>query len=137
MGPTGMETRKQWLASIEAANKAHEEKLARQAAVKNSAKTKPLPVKPVIAVNSRTSVVVTDYQKYIHSKPWKRKRKEAFQHHGAYCRLCGRTDRLTVHHKTYERIGREEMRDLEILCKGCHDARHGVYSDRDAISREF
>ena len=33
---------------------------------------------------------------------------------------CGRTDRLSVHHVTYERLGHEEPSDLMVLCPNCH-----------------
>jgi hypothetical protein len=44
-----------------------------------------------------------------------------------------------VHHLTYVRLGREKMKDLRILCKGCHANEHegkvpGVF---DPMTREF
>jgi hypothetical protein len=32
---------------------------------------------------------------------------------------------IEVHHKTYERLNRELMDDLMVLCCGCHPAQHG------------
>ena len=45
------------------------------------------------------------------------------------CERCGsRGSRanweLHVHHLTYERAGREELSDVEVLCLGCHNAQH-------------
>jgi hypothetical protein len=34
---------------------------------------------------------------------------------------CGHQYSLELHHKTYERLGRELISDLEVLCKGCHE----------------
>jgi hypothetical protein len=31
---------------------------------------------------------------------------------------------LVVHHKTYARITRESLGDLEVLCRHCHDTKH-------------
>lgn len=31
---------------------------------------------------------------------------------------------LQVHHLTYERLGKERIEDVEILCRGCHDEIH-------------
>ena len=42
------------------------------------------------------------------------------------CESCGqRGDVLDVHHKTYERLGFELPEDLEVLCRTCHEVRHG------------
>lgn len=80
-----------------------------------------------------------NYTKYLRSKEWKRKRQEALAHYGALCDECGMTESLHVHHKTYERLGNENVEDLQILCKGCHgahheqDGRHATKSTSDFI----
>lgn len=33
---------------------------------------------------------------------------------------------IEVHHKTYERLGRELMDDLMVVCCGCHHAQHAM-----------
>lgn len=33
---------------------------------------------------------------------------------------------LDVHHLTYDRLGREPMEDLQVLCKSCHRVAHGL-----------
>jgi hypothetical protein len=33
-------------------------------------------------------------------------------------------DRLDVHHRTYERVGQEQLRDLIVLCRTCHSRYH-------------
>ncbi len=65
-----------------------------------------------------------EYHAYIASKAWQRKREEAFRHHGRFCCECESQDMLHVHHKTYGRLGRERMADLEVLCVDCHALRH-------------
>lgn len=34
--------------------------------------------------------------------------------------------KIHIHHKTYARVGRERMEDLEVLCEACHFAEHGI-----------
>ena len=66
------------------------------------------------------------HRQYLQSPIWKTKRNEALAHYGCTCNRCGKygTD---VHHKTYERVGGNELlTDLEVLCRLCHDAHHRV-----------
>lgn len=37
------------------------------------------------------------------------------------CEACGQGPPLELHHKTYDRLGRERIADLELLCRGCHE----------------
>ena len=65
-----------------------------------------------------------EYDKYIQSKTWKRKAKAARKRAGWTCERCGVAAPLDVHHKTYVRFKRELARDLEALCRPCHEAHH-------------
>lgn len=87
----------------------------------------------------KKSFVRPEYFAYIRSAKWKKKRTQAFECHGRKCQICGATERLTVHHKTYERLGREEMQDLEVLCRDCLDNHHEetVVGCYDPLTREF
>lgn len=72
------------------------------------------------------AIDVTDYQTYILSDQWKRKRLLVLNqrnHHCERCRLY--TYDLHIHHKTYERLGCERWSDLEVLCEYCHSQHHG------------
>lgn len=69
-------------------------------------------------------LVPANYSAYIQSDFWKAKRAEAIQFYGRHCARCGDNRRLEVHHISYERLGREEMVDLEVLCNSCH---HNVH----------
>lgn len=41
---------------------------------------------------------------------------------GKYCKACGKSNGvLNVHHLTYDRLGRESIGDLVVLCKKDHD----------------
>jgi 5-methylcytosine-specific restriction endonuclease McrA len=37
---------------------------------------------------------------------------------------CRATDDLTVHHLSYDHLGREYPWELEVLCQACHDRVH-------------
>ena len=65
--------------------------------------------------------------------PWWRARKAALiRYRGERCERCGvgRGGDLQMHHRTYERIGRELPEDVELLCRRCHRLEHGIEHDR-------
>lgn len=61
-----------------------------------------------------------EYQAYLQSFSWHFKRWLRLNYAGHKCEKCGRRDKLQCHHKTYERLFRERISDLEILCENCH-----------------
>ena len=64
------------------------------------------------------------YTSYIRSKTWEKKADRIRQIGGFRCADCGGRG-WQVHHKTYERLGREIDSDLILLCAKCHKRRHG------------
>ncbi len=64
------------------------------------------------------------YQKYLLSSHWKEFRAKALEYYGNKCADCGSKDKLEVHHETYERLGREELGDVIVLCHDCHEKWH-------------
>lgn len=64
-----------------------------------------------------------DYQTYIEGRAWacNPARLAELKLSGRRCRLCNRRHDLTVHHRTYVRLGRERVSDLTTLCRECHD----------------
>ncbi len=60
------------------------------------------------------------YLSYMKSASWHARRKQALARAGNRCSWCGTSKRLHVHHKTYARLGREQPRDLQVLCYRCH-----------------
>lgn len=69
----------------------------------------------------------TEYKTYIASDSWKRRRKQ-FLHPYSWCRNCSMPrwlarvvydQDLSVHHRSYEHLGKEEFRDVELLCRRC------------------
>ncbi len=79
------------------------------------------------------------YMDYIHSEAWHKKRKRKLKEANYICEQCGASGALQVHHKTYDRLGREWMKDLEVLCPACHakaDRRRAVISKVKQIYRQ-
>lgn len=67
-----------------------------------------------------------NYEKFLESDFWKelsrRKRKKVGK-----CEECGSRKRLQCHHKEYpDHWWRTTERMLEVLCRSCHEARHGI-----------
>jgi hypothetical protein len=61
------------------------------------------------------------YERRIKSVPWKNMRRDFMRLRGPKCERCERTTTdLALHHKTYERLGRESPSDVELLCPNCH-----------------
>lgn len=69
--------------------------------------------------------VRVNYRDYMHSDAWRRKARKVRKRAGYRCQNCGKKAPLEVHHKTYERLGHERMRDLIGLCPQCHRKQHG------------
>jgi 5-methylcytosine-specific restriction endonuclease McrA len=63
-----------------------------------------------------------NYATYISSANWRHSgaRLGELKAAGFRCRTCNASDSLEVHHRTYERFGRELMSDLTTLCRRCH-----------------
>lgn len=61
------------------------------------------------------------YTEYLSSSEWETKRLQVLARDGNECRVCGDTVCLQAHHKTYARVGNEDVNDLTTLCKPCHD----------------
>lgn len=82
-----------------------------------------------------------DYQGYIESDEWARRRQQkissTFCWHGRvlcdHCRCFVSSNAIDVHHLTYERLGAELPEDLLVLCFWCHKLAHGrsIPDDRD------
>lgn len=64
----------------------------------------------------------TFYQTYIASAAWRHNpvRIAEFGAAGHRCRICNAEAGLEAHHRTYERLGREEPGDLLAVCRDCH-----------------
>jgi hypothetical protein len=65
------------------------------------------------------------YTTYLRSPLWRlRRRIWILQAHGR-CENCRRRRRpLTIHHRTYTRLGHEHRSDIRVLCRQCHRIHH-------------
>lgn len=75
---------------------------------------------------------------YWRSAEWKRKRKQRLEIDKHRCRICGATERLTVHHlpQSYALIPNESVDDdLITLCSRCHDEVATNLTRRDGYQR--
>jgi 5-methylcytosine-specific restriction endonuclease McrA len=64
------------------------------------------------------------YHDYLKTPEWYRRRAVTLKIAEFKCMLCFSPDELTVHHRTYERLGQERMTDLLVLCRECHELFH-------------
>lgn len=64
-------------------------------------------------------------EEYLQSDHWKAIRVEALERAEYRCQVCNNPHGLDVHHRTYERVGKERLADLTVLCRKCHDLFHG------------
>ena len=65
-----------------------------------------------------------NYNEYLLSNWWLNKFEVVFKFHERKCQICGSKNRIVIHHKTYEHLGNEPMKDLMILCQTCHIKEH-------------
>lgn len=65
-----------------------------------------------------------DYATYIGSEEWQIVRRWALERAEGACQVCMSRDSLEVHHRSYERLGREAPADLIVLCEVCHGLFH-------------
>lgn len=73
-------------------------------------------------------VTKSNYYKYLRSAWWKETRAH-FLIENNQCYVCGKKKKLQVHHKTYKRVGKEQVEDLICLCKDCHEVVHKYARD--------
>lgn len=75
-----------------------------------------------------------EYREYLESHTWQatRLRRLRLCEWNGYgwcrcekCRTWTHQSQIDVHHVSYERLGRERMSDLDVLCRSCHAAAHG------------
>jgi len=64
------------------------------------------------------------YREYLESSQWDDIRKKVIHRAKGKCEGCAASDKLEVHHLTYERVGMELMTDLVAFCSECHSKAH-------------
>lgn len=65
------------------------------------------------------------YSEYLQTPEWQERRKQHLKSSGYRCQVCNSTGVvLNVHHRRYERRGKEYYKDLLTLCETCHELFH-------------
>jgi len=64
------------------------------------------------------------YHKYLASNEWKEIRAKILLRSSGTCEACGIKTAKEVHHRTYDRVGRESFLDLVAVCEDCHHKIH-------------
>jgi hypothetical protein len=64
-------------------------------------------------------------REYLKSSKWKTLQDLMYILHDSKCECCGNPESLEVHHNTYERLGSEDLSDLNLVCRDCHQHIHG------------
>ena len=65
------------------------------------------------------------YDQYLKSDHWLLTKIAALIRANFQCQSCGRPEHLEIHHKTYAQRGAEAQEDVIVLCRRCHENRHG------------
>ena len=61
------------------------------------------------------------YAEYLRTPEWRRERNRVLRRARFKCERCPSRRFLSVHHRTYERLGCERDTDLVVLCATCHE----------------
>ena len=65
------------------------------------------------------------YAEYLQTPEWKERRTRHLESVGHRCQLCDASGPgLILHHRNYERRGKEQFFDLLVMCRHCHDLFH-------------
>ena len=80
----------------------------------------------VLRKELQTRLFYMPYAEYLKTEHWKWVRAAAIRRAKGRCQLCNReAATFHVHHRTYERRGRERRADVVALCPACHAKHHG------------
>lgn len=85
-----------------------------------------------VIICRNTNELFNDYQEYLHTKYWKNFKYNYKQTHKNECIFCLRkTDKLDVHHLSYENLGKEKEEDVCLLCYHCHRVLHKELDNKE------
>jgi hypothetical protein len=76
------------------------------------------------------------YSEYLLTEHWKQFRQYALKRANFRCQLCNSGSQLNVHHRTYERIGCEDVSDVIVLCKNCHENHHDKIKSNQQMAED-
>jgi hypothetical protein len=84
----------------------------------------PNPLAPAKKWDEITDMSHVAYQDYLASEAWRARRRIMLKRSFHKCQVCGASDQLQIHHRTYDRLGNERPEDLTVLCGSCHTLFH-------------
>lgn len=73
------------------------------------------------------------YHQYLNSDEWKIKRSEVINKKWCNCEKCWSDKNIQIHHWTYIRLYKEELKDLFVLCNDCHFKLHKKYWTKNLL----
>lgn len=82
------------------------------------------PAHPLSYEEEVTRLRLMPYPEHLQTFHWQYVRRRALERAGHRCQFCNSTERLNVHHRTYENRGDEKDWDVIVLCYTCHDTFH-------------
>lgn len=92
------------------------------------AEQKPIKSTPKAVIRQQISrsiqLQTMPYGEYLQTPEWQQKRETSLRLAEYRCQVCNDVKDLNVHHRTYERRGKEAMSDLIALCGSCHEIFH-------------
>ena len=93
---------------------------------------------PIVTVTpaEQRALRTMPYGEYLKTPYWASVRTAIVELHGGSCALCNAEQRLQVHHRTYERRGREWWCDLVAVCDECHERHHAANGPADTETDE-
>lgn len=73
-----------------------------------------------------------NYKEYLQSDHWGFVKAKKLYFCKKQCCICESKSRLEVHHKTYKNLGKEDLDDLIIVCRICHQS---IHDEQDRTGR--
>ena len=68
--------------------------------------------------------------KYLKSKHWREFRKYVYGTVGRRCCKCSSRFKVQIHHKNYDCLGKEKLKDVMVLCERHHLLEHEKLNER-------
>jgi restriction endonuclease Mrr len=77
------------------------------------------------------------YREYLRTPEWRKTRAAALHRANHQCAIDpAHTDKLQVHHRTYDHLGAELEGDLLVLCEECHRVHHSHHGRPSIRARQ-
>ncbi len=74
------------------------------------------------------------YDQHLRSNKWRDLRNRVMGRSGGWCERCAGNPADHIHHRTYERLGNEDLDDLQAVCARCHGILHPFRTFRSFLS---